>query len=227
MTSDEATRTAKVTGEAQPKQAGDIRDRWWWVEPTVWTERMLTRLENSEPTTVWFGLWDKVVSERTLEGSLLGGLAQRRGLPESMAKPVKQFDTHLPVELARLRAELRHRRYRPTTGAPSLDRQTRFDGEASAGDTSGARPDGGSGPEESARTDIRARLRRAQLRVSARTRMSRSGQAGRGTPEGRPRLVRGTGFSRATLTRFRRSDCSGWSGSEWWTEASWRCWSKA
>ena len=27
------------------KQAGEIRDRWSWVEPSVWTERMLTALE--------------------------------------------------------------------------------------------------------------------------------------------------------------------------------------
>ena len=45
---------AGVTGEAQSKQAGEIRDRWWWVEHSIWTERMLTRLEQSEPATVWF-----------------------------------------------------------------------------------------------------------------------------------------------------------------------------
>jgi hypothetical protein len=40
---------AGVTGATQPKQAGDIRARWAWVEPAVWTDRMLTRLEGSEP----------------------------------------------------------------------------------------------------------------------------------------------------------------------------------
>ena len=28
------------------KQAGDIRARWAWAEPTVWTDRMLAALEN-------------------------------------------------------------------------------------------------------------------------------------------------------------------------------------
>jgi hypothetical protein len=51
---------ATVTGPTPPKQAGDTRDRWWWVEPSVWTERMLTRLAHSEPKTVWFSLWDKI-----------------------------------------------------------------------------------------------------------------------------------------------------------------------
>ena len=53
-------RPAIVTGATQDKQAGDIRDRWWWIEHSVWTDRMLIRLEQSEPTAVWFaaqGLW--------------------------------------------------------------------------------------------------------------------------------------------------------------------------
>jgi hypothetical protein len=28
------------------KQAGEVRARWAWVEPTVWTDRMLTALED-------------------------------------------------------------------------------------------------------------------------------------------------------------------------------------
>jgi len=32
MTNDESNRAAIVTGPTQPKQAADIRDRWWWVE---------------------------------------------------------------------------------------------------------------------------------------------------------------------------------------------------
>ncbi len=68
-TDDEPHRAAIVAGATQPKQAGDIRDRWPWIEHSVWTERMLTRLEQSEPTTVWFGLWDKVTAERNLQAA--------------------------------------------------------------------------------------------------------------------------------------------------------------
>jgi len=46
---------AIVTGATQPKQAADTHDRWGWVEHSAWTQRMLTRLEESEPTTVWYG----------------------------------------------------------------------------------------------------------------------------------------------------------------------------
>jgi hypothetical protein len=30
---------------SETKQAGETRDRWSWVEPCVWTDRMLTALE--------------------------------------------------------------------------------------------------------------------------------------------------------------------------------------
>ncbi len=43
-----------------PKQAGETLDRWSWVERSVWTERMLNRLAESQEQTVWFSLWDKV-----------------------------------------------------------------------------------------------------------------------------------------------------------------------
>ena len=48
---------------ATPQQAGEatpLREPWWWVERSVWTERMLTRLTSGESADrVWFRLWDK------------------------------------------------------------------------------------------------------------------------------------------------------------------------
>ncbi len=34
-----------IVGES-PIRGGDIRTRWEWVEPSVWTDRMLAALEN-------------------------------------------------------------------------------------------------------------------------------------------------------------------------------------
>ena len=56
MTKDGASRAAPVTGATPSPQAADIRDRWSWVEPSVWSERMLTRLE-SEPAAKWLNRW--------------------------------------------------------------------------------------------------------------------------------------------------------------------------
>ena len=57
-----------VPGTAQ--QGGDIRARWAWVEPTVWTERMLATLETGIEGGKWFRLIDKVWSPKNLAGSL-------------------------------------------------------------------------------------------------------------------------------------------------------------
>ena len=102
---------AIVTGACQPKQAGEAPDRWWWVEPGVWTQRMLTRLEQSEPTTVWYGLWDKLISERNLQ-SAFWAVWRNQGAPGADGQTVKQFETQEQAQLAQLREELRTKRYR-------------------------------------------------------------------------------------------------------------------
>ncbi len=112
MRNDQAqARLARVTGVTQPKQAGEIRNRWWWIEHSVWTDRMLTRLEQSEPTTVWFGLWDKVCAARNLQAAFWA-VWRNRGAPGADGQTVKQFDEQAEAELARLRDQLLNQRYR-------------------------------------------------------------------------------------------------------------------
>ena len=48
------------------KQAGEIRASWPWVEPEVWTDRMLTALVEGVKGGKWFSLIDKVYSPATL-----------------------------------------------------------------------------------------------------------------------------------------------------------------
>ena len=49
------------------KQGGEVYGRWPWVEPRVWTERMLKALETGVKGNQWFSLIDKVYAEDTLE----------------------------------------------------------------------------------------------------------------------------------------------------------------
>lgn len=107
----ETTSTASVTGHPPSQQAASILDRWWWVEHSVWTERMLTRLEQSGPTTKWFRLWDKVLAERTLQRAFWS-VWRNAGAPGVDGQTVQAFDEHAAAELARLREELSTRRYR-------------------------------------------------------------------------------------------------------------------
>jgi len=48
------------------QQEGDVLLRWSWTERAVWTERMLTALEQGVKGGCWFRLMDKVFAERTL-----------------------------------------------------------------------------------------------------------------------------------------------------------------
>ena len=67
MTNLEEKRPMGVLEKA--KQVGDIRARWRWVEPAVWTERMLATLETGVKGGVWFSLIDKVYDKRNLHSS--------------------------------------------------------------------------------------------------------------------------------------------------------------
>src|SRR5476651_1667657 len=58
-----------VAVSATTKQAGSILDRWSWVEPAAWTERMLTALEAGVKGGVWFSLMDKVYSPANMEAA--------------------------------------------------------------------------------------------------------------------------------------------------------------
>lgn len=57
---------ARAATVLDAKQAGEVRARWAWVEPRVWTERMLTALEVGVKGGKWFSLIDKVSAPRVL-----------------------------------------------------------------------------------------------------------------------------------------------------------------
>ena len=86
------------TKEQQPsavperaQQGGDIRARWAWVEPAVWTERMLATLEKGIEGGKWFRLIDKVWNPKNLAGSLQKVVAKggSAGIDNQSAKAVE------------------------------------------------------------------------------------------------------------------------------------------
>ena len=76
------------------KQAGDIHARWPWVEPSVWTERMLTALEEGVKGGKWFSLMDKVYSERNLYAAY-ESVKQNRGSAGVDHQSIECFGRHL------------------------------------------------------------------------------------------------------------------------------------
>jgi len=98
---------------ATPQQAGEaLRQRWQWVEPTVWTDRMLRALETTVKGGKWFRLVDKVTNERNLK-SAFWEVWRNDGSPGVDGQRVAQFEAHQEQELARLAEQLREQSYRP------------------------------------------------------------------------------------------------------------------
>ncbi len=93
-------------------QAGEARPRWWWVEPSVWTERMLTALEHGVKGGVWFSLIDKVYSEGNLEAAF-AAVAKNHGAAGVDHVTIGQFATRLSENLEHLRASLQTGAYVP------------------------------------------------------------------------------------------------------------------
>lgn len=107
----DANRAASVTVTTPSQQAVPATDPRSWADPWVWTPRMLTRLAQSEPTTKWFRLWDKVFAEATLRRSFWA-VWRNRGQPGVDGQTVTQMEQQLAPELARLGEQLRTGNYR-------------------------------------------------------------------------------------------------------------------
>lgn len=103
-------RPAQVPEEG--KQAGDIHARWAWVEPCVWTTRMLEALETGVKGGKWFSLIDKVWSVENLRASFRA-VKSNGGACGTDGQSVTQFERYLELELRALSEELKMGLYRP------------------------------------------------------------------------------------------------------------------
>ncbi len=97
---------------ATAKQDGDIQVRWAWTEPAVWTERMLTALEQGVKGDVWFSLIDKVCAERNLRVAA-AKVAANHGAPGIDHVTVEAFVDDLEANVAQLTTALRDGSYEP------------------------------------------------------------------------------------------------------------------
>ena len=94
------------------RQAEEVRGRWPWAEPAVWTERMLTALEQGVKGGIWFSLIDKVHSVRNLTASFTRVQANG-GAAGVDHVSVERFEEHLTKNLEGLSRALRAGSYCP------------------------------------------------------------------------------------------------------------------
>ena len=107
------TRPAGVPERAM--QAGEAearRERWDWVEPSVWTNRMLAALENGVKGDKWFSLIDKVYRKENLL-SAFKKVKRNGGAGGVDYVTVEGFEKDLDRQLAKLSEELKAGTYEP------------------------------------------------------------------------------------------------------------------
>jgi RNA-directed DNA polymerase len=92
--------------------AGEIRARWAWVEAEVWTERMLTALEQGVLGGKWYSLMDKVYPVPNLRKAF-ERVKANGGVAGVDHITVEEFERHLEANLEKLSQALKDGNYRP------------------------------------------------------------------------------------------------------------------
>jgi RNA-directed DNA polymerase len=97
------------------KQAGEahVRDNWVWTKPWVWTDRMLTALENGVKGGQWFSLIDKVYREDTLHSAALWVTERKRKAAGVDHVTPEMFRRRLRENVRQLQEELQGGTYQP------------------------------------------------------------------------------------------------------------------
>ncbi len=109
------TKSPETQPEAVPARAtraGEIPLRWNWVEPRIWTLRMLTALEQGVKGGRWFSLIDKIHPRATLKAAF-HQVAANKGAAGVDHVTVQMFENRLEENLKTLSEDLQSGRYRP------------------------------------------------------------------------------------------------------------------
>ena len=102
-----------TTVPERTKQDAEAQLRnWSWVEPTIWTERMLAALENGVKGNKWFSMIDKVARAATLHLAW-AKVAANRGAGGVDGQSVEKFAAHAETYLKELERALEDGSYQP------------------------------------------------------------------------------------------------------------------
>lgn len=110
----QTTEPNPATVPTTAKQAGEIRVRWAWVEPSIWTDRMLTALEQGVKGGIWYSLIDKAYAPANLFASY-AKVAANDGAAGVDHVTIEDFTKRLSRNLEKLAAQLKDDEYRPQT----------------------------------------------------------------------------------------------------------------
>jgi RNA-directed DNA polymerase len=94
------------------KQGAETRNRWLWVEASVWNERMLAALENGVKGGKWFSLIDKVYRDEVLKAAWKK-VEANAGAAGVDGQSVERFAARAERYLEELSVSLKKGTYRP------------------------------------------------------------------------------------------------------------------
>lgn len=103
---------ARPTAVPKAKQVGEVQARWAWTEPTVWTERMLTALEDGVKGGIWFSLIDKVYKPGNLRAAF-AKVKANQGAAGVDHQTIEMFAADLDTNLSKVSQQLADGSYRP------------------------------------------------------------------------------------------------------------------
>lgn len=103
---------ASVPRAIEARQVGDVRARWDWTEAAVWTDRMLTALEQGVKGGIWFSLIDKVYRPGNLQAAF-AKVKANGGSAGVDHQTIARFERDLERNLMRLSDQLQGETYHP------------------------------------------------------------------------------------------------------------------
>jgi len=101
-----------TTVTARTKQVEEAPTNWTWVEPTIWTDRMLEALQRGVKGGKWFSLIDKVWREATLIKAW-EAVKANDGAPGIDEITIAEYERHIEPNLKRLSNKLKEGTYVP------------------------------------------------------------------------------------------------------------------
>lgn len=107
-----ATQAAAPAVPARAKRGAEAGDDWSWVEAAVWTERMVSALDNGVRGGRWYSLMDKVWAPATLRAAWRRVRANR-GAAGVDGMSIERFAARSETYLAELATALREGMYHP------------------------------------------------------------------------------------------------------------------
>lgn len=113
MTEEQDHTVSRVPETATPDaETQTRREPWGWVEPAIWTERMIDALETGVKGGRWYSLMDKVTAPRTLDAAWRR-VKRNRGAAGVDRQSVYRFEQHAERYLEELRQARVTGTYRP------------------------------------------------------------------------------------------------------------------